>query len=260
MVIKVTFLESIKELRVRFSVGSVMTWTIRFHHLRVQVFGHAGQVWTELYFFLLGMENLFWSPWASFLCGEVFVFRSCCQMLLTCGSECLQELKVCLCWGGYPGIHIFGLTVHFGSLSALSYHICSIYQNGDCRFVQSRNPSAVFVSSHMIKTMPSPCSAHVVWPSSQLQNVLFHHSDTYSSWFHLSKESKLGTSLIFCVRCLLTKCSLIFMITLLFLMTYFFTFRRIFSSLTVAETCFSRILIHLHLLKGFSSSKRSSSK
>lgn len=38
------------------------------------------------------------------------------------------------------------------------------------------------------------------------------------------RNLNLGTSLNFCVRCLLTKCSLLLMITLLFLMTFFFFF------------------------------------
>lgn len=171
---QVTFLESVKELRVCFSVGSVMIWKIRFLHLcfpkcldkqdkHKQNCSFSFLGWRIFSFLKSGVHDQVSSV-------EVFLFTGaavrCCSPV---DLNAFSSWK-CLCWGGYPGTHIFALTVRFGWLSALSHHICSIYRNGECRFVQFRKP--------------------VVWPSSQHQNVLFHHSDTYWSWFHLSKEFK----------------------------------------------------------------------
>lgn len=174
---QVIFLESVKELWVCFSFGSVMIWTIRFHHLRFPMcLDMQGKYEQNCSFSFLGWKSGVHSQVSSV---EMFLFtgaavRCCSPVDLNVFSS-----SKCLCWGGYPGTHIFALAVPFRSLSAPSYHICSIYWNGECIFVQFRNPSAASVSSHMIKTMSSPRWAHVVWPSSQLQNVLFHHSDTY---------------------------------------------------------------------------------
>lgn len=190
---QVTFLESVKEPRVCFSVGSVMIWTIRFHLCFPKCLDKQDKHEQNCSFSFLGWRIF------SFLKSGVHDQVSSVEMFLFTGAavRCCSPVDLnafsswkCLCWGGYPGTHIFALTVHFGWLSALSHHICSIYRNGECRFVQFRKPSAASVSSHMIKIMSSQCSAHVVWPSSQHQNVLFHHSDTYWSWFHLSKEFK----------------------------------------------------------------------
>lgn len=153
-----------KELQGRFSVGSVMIGTIRSHHFRVPK--------------CLDMQDKYeQNCTSSFLGWRIFSFlesmskfplwrsvylREPPQMLLACGSECLQQLKVSLLrW--HP--HLCPGRTFWVPISTVS---------------QFRYPSAASVSGHMIRTMPmftmfSAC----VWPSSQLQNLLFHHSDTY---------------------------------------------------------------------------------
>lgn len=180
----VTFLESVKELWVGFSVGSVMIWTIRFHLFPVlKCLDMQDKYEQSCSFSFLGWRIF------SFLKSGVHDQVSYVEMFLfTWGVvRCCSPVDLnvfsswkCLCWGGYPGTHVFALVFCLGSLSALSYHIFGFYRNAECRFVQFRSPSAAFVSSHMIF-------------SNQLQNVLFHPSDTYRTnpgfiWRNLNSE------------------------------------------------------------------------
>lgn len=115
-----------------------------------------------------------------------------------------------------------------------------------------RSPSAASVSSHMAKTMSSPCSAHVDWLSSQLQNVLFHPSDTSGFiWRNLNSEPLW-----------------IFLSDVSWHGVVWSSWSH-FCSWWLSEEpfhhwlwqwCFSRIMIYLHLLKGCSSSKEKDSK
>lgn len=214
-------------------------WTCKDKYEKNCSFSFLG--WRILSFFAV------WNPHPSFLFGDVFVSLRCCQMLLPCGSECLQWLKVsllrCIFW--HP--HLWSGFICFGSLSALSHHFCSIYRKAECRFVQFRSPSAASVSSHVVKTMSSPCSAHVVWLSSQFQNVLFHPSDTSGFiWRNLNSEPLWIFVSDVSWRCIVWSswshfCS-------------WWLSEEPFH-LWLWQWCFSRIMIYLHLLKGCSSSK-----
>lgn len=226
---QVTFLESVKELRVSFSVGSVMIWTIRFHHLCFpKCLDMQDKHEQNCSFSFLG--------WRIFSTTKFLLWRCLCLLELPSDAAHL--------WIWMP--LVVSAEVDILAPTSLPWqYVLGDYQHCLIKFLAFIGMVNVDLYSSEILllllsavTWSKQCPHHVqhMWfgpPANtrMFSSIIQIHTDL---GFICLRNLNLGTSLNFCVRCLLTKCSLIFMITLLFLMTfYFFTFRRIFLSLTV---------------------------